>query len=133
MVICYLGIGSNLGNRPRYIKTAVEKIANLKDTKIIKLSKLIETSPVGGPSGQNKFLNAALKIKTGLSPSRLLVGLKKIERQLGRKRAPRWGARTVDLDILLYGSVFINRKNLKIPHRKMFEREFVMRPLWEIL
>lgn len=131
--ICYLGIGSNLGNRRRNITLAIKKINALEDTKIIKVSKLIETRPVGGPKSQPEFLNAALKIKTNIPPLTLLKRLKKIEKELGRTKTVRYGPRTIDLDILFYGDKIINRKNLKIPHPKIFEREFVIKPLLEVI
>jgi len=133
MTICYLGIGSNVGNRLKNIRLAIKKIKELKEAKVIKLSKIIETEPVGGPLGQEKYLNAALKIRTNLTPTILLKNLKKIEEGLGRTKTIRYGPRTIDLDILLYGNKFINRRDLKIPHPKMFEREFVIKPLVEII
>ena len=89
MQICFLGIGSNLGDRRKNIRLALEKISSLKNTKIVKLSKIIETDPVGGPSRQGKFLNAVLKIKTDLTPLKLLKQLQKIENELGRRRTVR--------------------------------------------
>jgi len=133
MVICYLGIGSNLGNRRKNIKLAIQKISALKYTEVIKSSRMIETEPVGGPVGQGKFLNAALKIRTSLSPLILLKKLKSIEKQLGREKTVRNGPRTIDLDILFYGDRIINSKNLTIPHPRVFEREFVIKPLLEII
>ncbi len=133
MVTCYLGIGSNLGDRRKTIKSAVKKINSLKDTTIIKISRIIETDPVGGPAGQPKFLNAALKIHTSLSPYILLRKLKQIEKELGRKRSVRFGPRVIDLDILLYGNEAIDKKTLKIPHPRMLERDFVIRPLLQII
>ena len=133
MVTCYLGIGSNLGNRRKNIKLAIQKISALKDTEVIKSSRMIETEPVGGPVGQGKFLNAALKIRTSLSPLILLKKLKSIEKQLGREKTVRNGPRAIDLDILFYGDRIINSKNLTIPHPRVFEREFVIKPLLEII
>jgi len=133
MAICYLGIGSNLGNRKKNINSAIKKIGALNKTKVIKLSKIIETEPVGGPGNQPKFLNAALKIRTELSPLKLLKNLKKIEKELGRTKTIRYGPRIIDLDILFYADKIINRKDLKIPHPKIFEREFVIRPLLEVI
>lgn len=133
MVTCYLGIGSNLGNRRKNIRLALQKINRLKGTKIIKVSKLIETEPVGSLCSQGKFLNAALKIKTNFNPITLLKKLKTIEKELGRtKDYIRYGPRTIDLDILLYGNRIINRKDLKVPHPKIFERKFVLKPLIEL-
>jgi len=133
MVICYLAIGSNLGDRRKNIELAIKKINSLKHTKVIKVSKLIETRPVGGPPKQGNFLNGTLEVKTNLSPSLLLKGLKAIEGQLGRSRTVRYGPRTMDLDILFYGDKVIDTKNLKVPHPKIFEREFVLRPLLKII
>lgn len=133
MVTCYLGIGSNLGDRRINIKSAVEKIGKLKGARVIKLSKIIETSPVGGPAGQGKFLNAVLKIRTSLSPLTLLKKLKQIEKSLGRKKTVRFGPRTIDLDILFFGERIIDAKTLKVPHPRISEREFVLRPLLEVI
>ncbi|MGA2775443.1 MAG: 2-amino-4-hydroxy-6-hydroxymethyldihydropteridine diphosphokinase [Candidatus Omnitrophota bacterium] len=133
MPICFLGIGSNLGQRRKNIESALERISGLKNTKIIKLSKIRETEPVGGPGGQKKFLNAVLKIDTQLLPSDLLRKLQKIEKELGRRKAVRWGPRTIDLDILLYGDKIITRKELKIPHPRLMERDFVLKPLLDLL
>ena len=133
MVICYLGLGSNLGNRRRNIKLAAKKISELKDTRIIKESSLLDSTPVGGPSGQRNYLNAALKIQTKFTPSVLLKKLKKIENELGRIPTVRFGPRVIDLDILLYGDRFMRGKTLTIPHPRMFSRDFVIKPLKEIL
>ena len=133
MVICYLGIGSNLGERRINIKSAVKKVSELRDTQIIKLSKIIETEPVGGPPGQPKFLNAVLKIRTSLLPLILLKKLKQIEKSLGRKKSVHWGPRIIDLDILFFGNKIINYKNLQVPHPRIFEREFVLKPLLEVI
>lgn len=115
------------------IKSAVKKISELKETQAIKLSKIIETEPIGGPPGQRKFLNAVLKIRTNLSPATLLKELKKMEKSLGRKECVRFGPRVIDLDILFFGGKVINTKSLKVPHPRMFEREFVLRPLLEVI
>lgn len=133
MTICYLGLGSNLGNRRDNIKQAVRKIGLLKNTRVLKQSSLIQTEPLGGPSGQPKFLNAALKISTRLSPLTLLKNLKTIEKELGRIKSARYGPRKIDLDILLYGDRVIRGKGLVIPHPRMFARSFVTRPLAEII
>lgn len=133
MVTCYIGIGSNLGDRQANIRKSVKKINSLKGTKIIKLSRIIETYPVGGPKKQRKFLNAALKIKTSLTPLNLLKNLKKIELELGRTKSLRWGPRAIDLDILFYSGKSVNTKSLLIPHPRIFQRDFVIRPLLEIL
>jgi len=133
MVICYLGVGSNLGNRRKNIKLAVKLIRALKDTQIIKASKLFESAPCGGPAGQPDYLNAALSISTNFSPLNLLKKLKRIEKDLGRVPAARFGARVIDLDILLYGDRVIRNKVLTVPHPRMFSRDFVIKPLTEVL
>ena len=133
MGVCYLGFGSNLGDRRKNIKLAIKKINALKNTKVIKMSKLIETKPMGGPLDQPKFLNGALKIDTKLSPLMLLQKLKKIEKDLGRIKGVRFGPRIIDLDILLYADKVIKRKELVVPHPRMYERDFVIKPLSEIL
>lgn len=133
MITCYLGIGSNLGNREKNIRLALQEVRAMGKTKIVKLSKIIETRPAGGPRGQGNFLNAALKIKTNLAPLSLLKELQHIEKKLGRVKTVRWGPRKIDLDILFYGEKIINRKELKVPHPKVFERDFVIKPLCEVI
>ncbi|MDP2923283.1 MAG: 2-amino-4-hydroxy-6-hydroxymethyldihydropteridine diphosphokinase [Candidatus Omnitrophota bacterium] len=134
MAICYLGVGSNLGNREKNIKLALREINRLKEIKIIKVSKIIESEPVGGPAGQGKFLNTVLKIKTNLTPVNLLKKLKIIEVELGRpKKHIRYGPRTMDLDILFYGDKIIKKRGLEIPHPRIFEREFVIGPLLQVI
>lgn len=133
MCICYIGVGANLGDRRKNIKLAVRKITALKKTKVIKVSKLIKSDPVGGPSGQGKFLNGALKIQTNLSPLILLKELKSIEREVGRVKTVHNGPRVIDLDILLYADKIINTKDLIIPHPRMFSRGFVIKPLLEVI
>lgn len=132
MQICYLGLGSNLGNRRGNIKKAMNYLEQTKGIKIEKTSRIYETQALGGLP-QGKFLNAAIKIKTSLNPLLLLETLKKIEKDLGRKKTVRFGPRQIDLDILLYGNEIINTKKLIVPHPRMFEREFVLKPLREII
>ena len=132
-VICYLALGSNLGNRREKIKNSIKKISLLQKTKVLKESKFIYTDPIGGPSNQPKFLNAALKISTALSPITLLKNLKIIEKELGREKNVRNGPRAIDLDILLYADKVIRTKDLTVPHPRMFGREFVIKPLSEVI
>lgn len=133
MVICYLGVGTNLGNRRKNMKLAFKKINALKDTRIMKESKFFDFPPAGGPAGQRNYLNAAIKIQTNFSPINLLRQLKKIEKELGRSKTARFGPRIIDLDILLYGDRSIKTKTLTIPHPRMFSRDFVIEPLKEVL
>ena len=106
MATCYIGIGSNLGDRRSYINTAIRKIRVLVNTRINKVSNIIETEAVGG-TGQGRYLNCVIEAKTSLSPYGLLQGLQKIELDLGRVRTIRNGPRKIDLDILLYDSIKI--------------------------
>ncbi len=133
MYTCYIGVGANLGDRRINIKSAIRKITALKKTKVIKVSKLIRSDPIGGPPGQGEFLNGVLKIKTGLCPLTLLKKLKKIERELGRIKTIPNGPRAIDLDILLCADKIINTKELTIPHPRMFFRDFVIKPLLEVM
>ena len=133
MSICFLAIGSNLGARKHNINLAIREINKLKDTSVIKTSKIIETHPLGGPAGQPRFLNGALKIKTEIPPFKLLRQLKKIEHKLGRRRTVRHGPRIIDIDILFYADLSIKSRELNIPHPHMFDREFVMKPFYSIL
>lgn len=133
MTICFVALGTNLGNRRENIKQAIKKINSLKATKVIKQSQIIDTLPVGGPRLQPNFLNACIKIKTNLSVVNLFKKFKNIEKEMGRKKTVRFGPRIIDLDILLYGNKSFNNKYLTIPHEKMFEREFVLGPLVELL
>lgn len=122
-----------MGNRKRNIKLATKKINALQNTRVLKRSSVIESLPVGGPAGQGKFLNAALKIDTKLSPLILLKKLKEIENQLGRMKTVRFGPRAIDLDILLYADRVKVSKTLSIPHPRMFKRDFVIKPLMEVI
>jgi len=131
MVVSYLGIGSNLGNREKNIKRAIKKLKDTKEIKVIKVSSLIETKAMGCPA-QGKFLNGAVAVKTTLSPLKLLKKLKNIEKFLGRKKTVRFGPRIIDLDILLYGDRKIRYKRLIVPHPRMMMRRFMLEPLKEI-
>jgi len=133
MTICYIGIGTNLGNRERNIKEAIRRMNRIEEgIKVLKRSNIYETEPQGGPP-QGKFLNACIKAEVTLKPQALLRKLKSIEKEMGRKRTVRFGPRVIDLDILLYDNKKINQKNLKIPHPRMNERDFVLKPLSEII
>lgn len=124
-----IGIGSNLGNRENNIKAALDLIG--EKCKILKISSTYETEPVGYKA-QGLFLNCAIQIETGLEPEELLGFLQSIEKKLGRTKAIKNGPRTIDLDILFYGSRIIKEANLVIPHPRLHERLFVLAPLSEI-
>lgn len=131
MVTCYIGLGSNLGDRRQNIQSSIEKIGAIPDTEVAKVSSFIETLPVGGPA-QNNFLNAVIEIKTSLPAQSLLKELQAIESDLGRVRTVKDGPRTIDLDILFYDEKEVKEENLIIPHPRIREREFVLGPLREI-
>ncbi|MFH1747420.1 MAG: 2-amino-4-hydroxy-6-hydroxymethyldihydropteridine diphosphokinase [Planctomycetota bacterium] len=128
----YIGLGSNLGSRAEHIYSALRELAQ-DDTMCVKrCSRLHETTPVGGPPDQPLYLNAVAELSSELSPHDLLAHMQAIEAQHGRVRAVRNGARTLDLDLLLYGQRVIDDADLVVPHPRMWERPFVMQPLAEI-
>jgi 2-amino-4-hydroxy-6-hydroxymethyldihydropteridine diphosphokinase len=131
MTTCYIGIGSNIGDRLFYINSAIRAIKMLSCTRVNKVSRIIETAPQGGPV-QGYFLNGVIEIATDLNPYELLKELRGIESSLGRVRTVKNAARTIDLDILLYGDVCLNEEALSIPHPRMLERDFVLIPLEQI-
>ncbi len=130
MSIVYLSIGSNLGNKKENCLRAIELLEK-KGIKIRKKSSLYETKP-WGIKNQPLFLNMAIEIETDLQPEKLLKLLKDIEIKLGRKRTIKWGPRIIDLDILLFNDIIVDKKDLKIPHPLMHKRDFVLKPLSEI-
>jgi len=111
MVIAYLGLGSNLGNREINIENAISHLQDNNIT-ILQCSRIIETTPIGGPAHQNNYLNGVIKIKTSLSPHQLLNLVKNIEHKLGRIKIIHNGPRLIDLDILLYGQTVYNNLNM---------------------
>lgn len=131
-VIAYIALGSNLGDRARLIRAALDALARAPGVNVTRVSTLHETPAVGGPEGSPPFLNAAAEIETTLSPRELLSLMLEIEQSLGRRRREKWSPRTIDLDLLLYADRIIDEPTLHVPHPLMHEREFVLRPLAEI-
>ncbi len=131
MVICYIGIGSNLGDRRRYIDNAIEELKKTKDIIFKRSSSIYETEPVSDIP-QGRFLNGVLEIETSLGARELLIELNKIEAALGRKRSVKNAPREIDLDILYYGNETISEEGLVIPHPRIAEREFVLKGLREL-
>lgn len=130
----YLGLGSNLGDRRGNISAAVRLLGE-RVGRVVRVSSMFETEPWGFTSG-NMFVNAAVCVETSLSPRALLEATQAIEREMGRTEKSvdgRYHDRTIDIDILLYDDICVDEPDLKIPHPLMREREFVMRPLGEIL
>jgi 2-amino-4-hydroxy-6-hydroxymethyldihydropteridine diphosphokinase len=128
----YLGLGSNLGDRRANLEKALVALRSHPQIHGLVVSGFIETPPEGGPPGQRPYLNGAACFSTELEPEALLAELKSIEQALGRRDGPRWGPRPIDLDILLYGSTILDTPDLVIPHPRMRDRLFVLRPLAEI-
>lgn len=131
MAEVYLSLGSNVGDRLRYLKKAIEKIDESDSVVIRKVSPVYETDPLGKPD-QPRFLNLVILIETTLKPLRLLDYLLNIEERLGRERNEKWGPRTIDADILLYDQLIINTDRLILPHPRMHQRRFVLVPLAQI-
>ncbi len=148
MAIVYLSLGSNLGNRQQLIGRAIEKIKEQIGA-VVRQSALFETEPWGF-SSPNKFLNAAVCVETQLTPRQLLQATQSIEQQLGRKhktpasshprtlspsspRTSQYSDRPIDIDILLYDNLRVDEPDLQIPHPLMHQRDFVMKPLRQIL
>ncbi len=130
-VLAYLGLGSNLGDRRRNIVQALTFLDKSPDVAVMSVSALYETTPVGGPD-QPDYLNAATVVKTSLDSEELLEICLGIEYAMGRKRTVKNAARVIDIDIELFGDSIINTANLVIPHPRMHERYFVMKPLADI-
>lgn len=128
-VIAYIGIGSNVGDKAANCLQAIEYLAEAG--RIIDVSSLYYTEPVGFKA-QEDFINAVVALETDLPPDELLAVCHAIEERLGRRRTVRWGPRAIDLDILLYGDLVMNRPDLDIPHPLMVARKFVLAPLVEI-
>mgnify|MGYP000471757405 CR=1 FL=1 len=127
----YIGLGSNLGDRQQYIYQAVESIHRHPSVTVERCSSLYETAPVG-LTDQPYFLNMVIAARTDLNPLELLELLLQVEQTLGRVRDVRWGPRTIDLDLLIYGHVSMQGDRLELPHPRMQERAFVLIPLVEI-
>lgn len=127
----YLGLGSNLGDSEKYLRDALQKLSSSNDIRGVKQSALIRTKPYGVPD-QPDFLNGAAVFETLLTPMELLAFLHELEAEAGRVRKERWGARTLDLDILFYDHIVMDTEQLTIPHADMANREFVLAPLVEL-
>lgn len=127
-----IAFGSNLGDRHATLAGAYAVFIAHPAIAPLARSRLFETAPVGGPGGQGRFLNTVLKIETTLSPHDLLAHCTAVERQFKRERVIRWDARTLDLDVLLYGDAVIDTPDLEVPHPRMHERRFVLAPLADV-
>lgn len=132
MARAYVGLGANLGDREATLRCAVELLRAARGTEVVAVSSLRETDPVGVVD-QPRFLNGAVALETELSPRELLETLLSVERDLGRVRdGNRWGPRTVDLDLLVYGDLVVDEHGLRVPHPRLHERAFALEPLAEL-
>jgi 2-amino-4-hydroxy-6-hydroxymethyldihydropteridine diphosphokinase len=127
----YLALGSNLGDRLAYLQLAVDSLALASGVRVLAVSRVYETVPVGGPP-QDAFLNAVVAIETDLDPYALLHLAQEIEQRAARERAERWGPRTLDVDVLLIDGTRLETDDLTIPHPRMWERGFVLAPLRDV-
>lgn len=130
-MIAYLGLGANLGDRVKNLRVAIERIKNLSNVKLLRVSSFYETA-AWGVTNQPDFINAAVKIQTSLAPLELLAELQKIETEIETVRHEHWAARLIDIDILLIDGLEINSERLIVPHKFLYERDFAMIPLAEI-
>ena len=126
MTVAYVGLGSNLGDREATIRAALAALPG-----VFAVSELRETDPVG-VTEQPAFLNGAAALETELSPRELLASLLAVERELGRERRERWGPRTIDLDLLLYGTETVDEPGMTVPHPRLHERRFALEPLADL-
>jgi 2-amino-4-hydroxy-6-hydroxymethyldihydropteridine diphosphokinase len=131
MTQAFIGLGSNVGDRLRFLRRAVVSLNETAEVQVTRVSSVYETEPIGG-AVQPWFLNAVVEIDTSLNPFALLTQTQGIERTLERVTTYRWGPRTIDLDILLYGKVQVQTATLQIPHPALCNRAFVMIPLLEL-
>ncbi|NCA69827.1 MAG: 2-amino-4-hydroxy-6-hydroxymethyldihydropteridine diphosphokinase [Sphingobacteriia bacterium] len=131
-IATYIALGSNLSQPAKQIRTALTELAGLPETALLGASRLYRTAPVG-PPGQPDYVNAVAGLRTRLAPRELLTALQEIEAAHGRRRdGTRWGPRTLDLDILLYGDEQVIEPGLTIPHPELTRRAFVLIPLADI-
>ncbi len=131
MIKAYIGLGSNLDDPQSQLKKAIISLEMMPSTSVVKTSSFYRSKPVG-PQDQPDYINAVVELDTELSASVLLDYLQAIENEQGRERKIKWGARTLDLDILLFGDEIINDDRLQVPHVEMHNRGFVLLPLNEI-
>ncbi len=127
----YISLGTNLGNRLDNLTRALNMLQKETGVKIIAVSALYETAPVGGPE-QGPFLNACAILETALSPTKLLLEMLAVEDRLGRVRKERWGPRVIDLDLLIYAEIRMTTPLIGLPHPRLIERDFVLVPLADI-
>ena len=132
MTTAYIGIGSNVGDRSAFCRSAVDSLDATARIRVTAVSSLYETTPLGGPP-QRSFFNCVARIETTLGARELLAACQTIERTIGREPSEiRWGPRVIDLDVLIFGDEKINEGDLEVPHPRLSQRRFVLVPLLEI-
>lgn len=127
----HLGLGSNLGDRLAHLQGAVDGLAATAGISVAAVSRVYETAPVGGPE-QGPYLNAVVAVDTGLGPAELLAVARRLEAEAQRRRDERWGARTLDVDVLLVGDERVDSPDLTVPHPRLWQRGFVLAPLADV-
>ncbi len=132
MTRAFLGLGSNLGDRRGFLRAAIGRLREESGVRVTAVSDLYESEPVGGPGGQGDYCNLVVAIDTDLDPRALLDLCQLLEDEAGRVRHERWGSRTLDVDILLFGAESIEEDDLVVPHPRMWERRFVIEPLGQL-
>ena len=130
-IICYIGIGSNLGDALKNCQHALGSLSRAEGIKLKRVSSFYKTEPIG-VENQNLFINAVIEIKTALSARNLFQNLQNIEKDMGREREAKGGPRIIDLDLLFYGQEIIREVDLIVPHPEIQKRRFVLEPLCEI-
>jgi 2-amino-4-hydroxy-6-hydroxymethyldihydropteridine diphosphokinase len=130
-IIGFVGLGSNIGDPLTRCREAIGYIADIEGIDVLRRSSFFRTEPVG-IRDQEWFINAVIEIRTIVEPRELLKALKEIEVYMGRKASARWGPRSIDLDILLYGQQVLHQEDIVIPHPELHKRRFVLEPLFEL-
>lgn len=128
----FLAFGANLGDRDQTLRAARDILQSTPGFNLLACSPLYESDPVGGPQGQPPYLNAVLAATTELAPRQLLELCQQIETDFGRERKEKWGPRTLDIDLLLFGPEIIDEPDLTVPHPRLHERRFVLAPLCDL-
>ena len=127
----YLALGSNLGERAQYLRSALDALEAAPEVTVVAVSGIYETDPVGGPD-QGRYLNAVVALETVVTPRELLTLAQRLEAGAARVRLQHWGPRTLDVDVLLVGDSVVSEPDLVVPHPRMWERGFVLAPLHDV-
>jgi len=131
-VAAYIALGGNIGNPEQAIFKSLQLLGNEPIIEVLEVSPYYLNAAVGGPVGQADFVNAVAHVRTSLTPEALLGRCLEVEQALGRERTDRWGPRTIDLDVVLYGGIVSTSEHCEVPHPKMRERPFVLVPLLDV-